>query len=306
MDSLGAAIGVLKAVQISQKEGYIVLEGVNQSIEKMMEAISEDEKLNRWLISPEQALQIMTPRTLAVVADTHKASMVAEPKLLQLTGRKFVVDHHRRGEEFINDALLVYMEPYASSTSELVTELLQYYRDNITLGVLEASALLAGIIVDTKSFSQHTGSRTFEAASFLRRNGADAALIQRMLQEDLEGYLQKAEIIRNTTILYGCLAFAVADEKHTYSQMVIAQAADTLLHMTDMTASFVLAMRQDGWVGISARSLGQINVQVIMEKLGGGGHLTNAATRCEGTLQEAEAKLKDILEQINKEEGLFS
>jgi c-di-AMP phosphodiesterase-like protein len=305
MDSLGAAIGVLKAVQISQKEGYIVLEGINQSIEKLMEAISEDEKLNRWLISPEQALQIMTPRTLAVVADTHKASMVAEPKLLQMTQRKFVVDHHRRGEEFINDALLVYMEPYASSTSELVTELLQYYKDNISLGVLEASALLAGIIVDTKSFSQHTGSRTFEAASFLRRNGADAALIQRMLQEDLEGYLQKAEIIRHTTILYGCLAFAVADVKHTYPQMVIAQAADTLLHMTDMTASFVLAMRPDGWVGISARSLGQINVQVIMEKLGGGGHLTNAATRYEGTLEEAETKLRDILEQINKEEGLF-
>lgn len=306
MDSIGAAVGVLKAVQVSQKEGYIVLEGVNPSIQRLMETIGEDERLNRWFITPEQALQIINQRTLAVVVDTHKASMVAEPKLLAMTPRKFVVDHHRRGEEFISDATLVYMEPYASSTCELVTELLQYFHERLTMEVLESTALLAGIVVDTKSFSLRTGARTFEAASFLRRNGADPALIQRMLQEDLDAYINKAEIIRNTEILYDHIALAVADANRKYSQLLIAQVADTLLNMTDMMASFVISERPDGKISISARSLGQINVQVIMEKLGGGGHLTNAATQMEGTLEEAENRLKQVLAQMKEEEGLFS
>jgi c-di-AMP phosphodiesterase-like protein len=305
MDSVGAAIGVLKAVQLSNKEGYIVLERVNPAIQRLMEHIREDERLNRWFITPEQALQVMHPRTLAVVVDTHKASMVDEPKLVQMSQRKFVVDHHRRGEEFINDATLVYMEPYASSTCELVTELLQYFAERISMEPLEATALLAGIVVDTKSFSYRTGSRTFEAASFLRRSGADSAMIQRMLQEDLDSYLQKSEIIRNTVILYDHIALAVARSNRQYPQLTIAKVADTLLNMTGILASFVICERTDGLIGISARSMGQVNVQVIMERLGGGGHLTNAATQMEGTLQEAERALKRVLEQMKEEEGLL-
>jgi c-di-AMP phosphodiesterase-like protein len=305
MDSIGAAIGVLKAAHVSQKEGYIVLEGMNPSIHKLMEELKEDEKIYKWFITPEQAMQIMTTRSLAVVVDTHKASMVAEPKLLQMSQRVVVVDHHRRSEEFINDAVLIYMEPYASSTCELITELLQYFHERLTMEPLEATALLAGIVVDTKSFALRTGSRTFEAASFLRRNGADSALIQRMLKEDLKEYMMKAEIIKHAEMIYEHIAVAVTKPNHKYSQLLIAQVADTLLNMTDIMASFVISERPDGLIGISARSLGQINVQVAMERLGGGGHLTNAAAQLEGTLEQAEAKLKQVLEEMKVEEGLF-
>lgn len=303
MDSIGAAVGVLKAVQLNKKEGYIVLEGINPSIQQLMDLIAQDERLHRWFITPEQALHLIHPRTLAVIVDTHKASMVAEPKLLQMTQRKFVVDHHRRGEEFINDATMVYIEPYASSTCELVTELLQYSNDRIALESLEATVLLAGVVVDTKSFSLRTGARTFEAASFLRRNGADPVLIQRMMQEDLRSYISKAEIIRNTDIAHDHIALAVADENKKYPQLLIAQVADTLLNMTGIMASFVISRRPDGLVSVSARSLGQINVQVLMEKLGGGGHLTNAAVQLEGTVQDAESKVRKILQDFKEEEG---
>lgn len=305
MDSIGAAIGVLKAAQHVGKEAFIVLEGVNPAIQRMMHMLKEDEKLIRRFITPEQASQLTGKRSLAVVVDTHRASMVAEPKLLQQTDRIVIVDHHRRSEEFIEDAVLVYMEPYASSTCELVTELLQYIHERVVLDVREATALLAGITVDTKSFAMRTGSRTFEAASFLRRNGADPALIQKMLKEDLEEYIKKAEIIRNAETYFDYIAIAVADPAKPVPQLLIAQSADTLLNMTGIKASFVIAQRPDGTVGVSARSLGQMNVQVVMERLGGGGHLTNAACQAQGTVQEVAAKLKKVLNDINGEEGLF-
>ncbi|WP_123042626.1 DHH family phosphoesterase [Cohnella candidum] len=303
MDSVGAAIGVLKAAQLHGKEAFIVLEGVNPSIQRPMELVKEDEKLYRRFISPDQALGLMGKRSLAVVVDTHRATMVAEPRLLQQTDRIVIIDHHRRSEEFIDDAVLIYMEPYASSTCELVTELLQYIHERVVLDVREATALLAGITVDTKSFSFRTGSRTFEAASFLRRNGADSMLIQRMLKEDLEEYIRKAEIIRHAEIFRESVAIAAADNGKQVPQLLIAQAADTLLNMTGVKASFVIGLRPDGLVGISARSLGQINVQVIMERMGGGGHLTNAAAQMQGTVTEVAKKLKKILKEIEGEEG---
>jgi c-di-AMP phosphodiesterase-like protein len=305
MDAVGAAIGVLKAAQLFGKEAYIVLEGVNPAIEKMMELIREDEKLSKRFVSPEQAFSLITPQTLAVVVDTHKASMVKEPKLLQHTERIVIVDHHRRSEEFISNAILVYMEPYASSTCELVTELLQYIHDRISLDVREATALLAGITVDTKSFSLRTGARTFEAASFLRRSGADSMMIQRMLKEDLEEYVRKGEIIKHAEVLHEHVAIAVTESGRKYSQLLIAQSADTLLNMTDILASFVIGERQDGLIGISARSLGHMNVQVVMERMGGGGHLTNAAAQLEGTVKEVAIRLKKVLNEIEEEEGLF-
>ncbi|MFC4302045.1 DHH family phosphoesterase [Cohnella boryungensis] len=305
MDAIGAAIGVLKAAQIYGKEAYIVLEGVNPAIQRMMDMLKEDEKLMKRFVTPEQAMGLMGKRSLAVVVDTHKATMVAEPRLLQGTERIVIVDHHRRSEEFIDEAVLVYMEPYASSTCELVTELLQYIHERVVLDVREATALLAGITVDTKNFAFRTGSRTFEAASFLRRNGADSVLIQRMLKEDLEEYIRKAEIIRHAETYRDCIAIAAADNGKQLPQLLIAQAADTLLNMTGIKASFVLGMRQDGLVGISARSLGQINVQIVMERLGGGGHFTNAAAQMQGTIAEAAARLKLVLQDLEKEEGLF-
>lgn len=305
MDAIGAAIGVMKAAQLFGKEAYIVLEGVNPAIQKMMELIREDERLSKRFVTPEQAMALITPQTLAVVVDTHKASMVKEPKLLTLTDRIVIVDHHRRSEEFITNAILVYMEPYASSTCELVTELLQYIHDRVVLDVRESTALLAGITVDTKSFSLRTGARTFEAASFLRRNGADSMMIQRMLKEDLEEYVRKAEIIKHAEVLYEHVAIAVTESGRKYSQLLIAQSADTLLNMTDILASFVIGERPDGLIGISARSLGHMNVQIVMERMGGGGHLTNAAAQLEGSVLEVAERLKQVLVEIEKEEGLF-
>ena len=305
MDSVGAGIGVLKAARLFNKEAFFVLESVNPAIQKMMEILEDEEHLMKRIISPEQALGLVDSRTLAVVVDTHKASMVKEPKLLSMTDRIVVIDHHRRSEEFIHNPLLVYMEPYASSTCELVTELLQYIHERVILDVAEATALLAGITVDTKSFSLRTGARTFEAASFLRRNGADSSLIQRMLKEDLEEYIKKADIIKHAEIIHDHIGIAVTKTGSQYSQLLIAQAADTLLNMTDVMASFVIGQRTDGLIGVSARSLGHMNVQVVMERMGGGGHLTNAAAQLEGTTEQVAEKLKQVLEDIDKEEGLF-
>lgn len=305
MDSVGAAIGVLKAAQIFDKEAYIVIEGINPAITRMMEMIREEPKLFKWFISPEQALTLIGPKSLAVVVDTHRASMVKEPKLLSMTERVVVLDHHRRSEEFIHNPLLVYMEPYASSTCELITELLQYIHERVSLDVTEATALLAGITVDTKSFSLRTGARTFEAASFLRRNGADSTLILKMLKEDLDDYVKKADIIKQAEIVHEHIAIAVTEPNRKYSQLMIAQVADTLLNMNDVLASFVIGERPDGFIAISARSLGHMNVQVVMERMGGGGHLTNAAAQLECSPKEAAKRLKQVLKEIEEEEGLF-
>ncbi|WNS42256.1 DHH family phosphoesterase [Paenibacillus sp. MMS20-IR301] len=305
IDAIGAAIGLLKAAQMYNVEAHIVMEAPNPSITRMLEQIRRDEELYKTFIPTEQALQLMTEHTLLIVVDTHKASMTMEPRLVQYASRIVVVDHHRRGEEFINDAVLVYLEPYASSTCELVTELLQYIHDKIQISPLEATMLLAGITVDTKQFALHTGSRTFEAAGFLRRVGADTILIQRMLKEDLQEYISKAEIIKHARMIYDNIALVVTAPGMKIPQLLIAQTADTLLGMTNVVASFVISERPDGLIGISARSLGRMNVQVVMEKLGGGGHLSNAAVQLEGTSKEAEARLLKVLAEIESKEGLF-
>ncbi|GGG08809.1 DHH family phosphoesterase [Paenibacillus aceti] len=304
-DVIGASIGVLKAADMFNVESHIVLDGPNPGIKRLLDRIQQDESLVRRFATPEQALSMMTPNTLLVLVDTHKPSLTIEPRLVHTAKRVVVVDHHRRGEEFINDAVLVYLEPYASSASELVTELLQYIHEKVELSQLEATALLAGITVDTKHFALHTGSRTFEAAAFLRRMGADTVMVQRLLKEDLQEYIAKADIIKHAQIIYGHVALAVTEPNRKIPQMLIAQVADTLLNMTNVLASFVISERPDGLIGISARSLGSMNVQVVMERLGGGGHLTNAAAQLEGTQADAEKRLLEVLEQIDQEEGLF-
>lgn len=305
LDVIGASIGVLKAADMYKVEAHIVLDGPNPAIERLMERINKEEALLRRFISPEQAMHLMTEHTLLVLVDTHKASMTMEPRLVEEASRVVIVDHHRRGEEFVTDAVLVYLEPYASSACELVTELLQYIHEKVELSPLEATTLLAGITVDTKHFALHTGSRTFEAAAFLRRNGADTVMVQRLLKEDLQEYIAKADIIKHARMIKGHIALAVTEPNRKIPQMLIAQVADTLLNMTGVLASFVISERPDGLIGISARSLGSMNVQVVMERLGGGGHLTNAAVQLEGTQAEAEKKLLAVLDEIEKEEGLF-
>jgi len=299
MDAIGSAIGILKVAQINDRKGYIVInfQQMDKSVARLMREIKKNEKLHSHFISPEEALEKCTNDTLLVIVDTHKPSMVIEKRLLKEVQHVVVIDHHRRGEEFIKNPLLVYMEPYASSTSELVTELLEYQPKRGNLDMLEATALLAGIIVDTKSFTLRTGSRTFDAASYLRANGADTVLVQKLLREDMETYIQRAKLIESSYIYKNGISIAKGRPDQILDQVLIAQAADTLLTMNGIVASFVISKRSEDTVGISARSLGDINVQLIMEKLNGGGHLTNAATQLHDvTVEEAEKLLQKAID----------
>ncbi|KKK36853.1 hypothetical protein WQ57_17015 [Mesobacillus campisalis] len=308
MDAIGSAIGILKVAQMNNREGYIVVnkQEIDVGVRRMMEEIRHKEELYSCFITPDQAYEIATDDTLLVVVDTHKPSLVIDERLLHRLENIIVIDHHRRGEEFIKNPLLVYMEPYASSTAELVTELLEYQPKNGKIQMLEATALLAGIIVDTKSFTLRTGSRTFDAASYLRSHGADTVLVQKFLKEDIHTYIKRARIIENVYFYEEGIVIAAAPEDEISDNVLIAQAADTLLTMDGVSASFVIANRPDGLVGISARSLGEVNVQIVMESLNGGGHLSNAATQLpDSTVEEAEKALQnaiaEYLEGGNKE-----
>jgi len=300
IDALASAIGVLKMVELNKKTGYIMFTEVNPSIEMMINYINQNlpELLNKFL-HPEKAAHMLTGRTLLVIVDTHRPSMVLDEKLLSKAQKIIVIDHHRRSEEFIHDPILVYIEPYASSTSELITELLDYQGEKLNLNEIEATLLLAGIVVDTKSFAYRTGSRTFEAASYLRKLGADPIQVQQMLKESLEKYLQRQEIIKYTKIYYDSIAIAKVPEVQVYDQVLIAKAADTLLNIAGVKASFVISKRADKLINISGRSLGEVNVQVILEKMGGGGHLNNAAVQLtNATVDEAHEQLLRILKDI--------
>ncbi|MGD6943556.1 DHH family phosphoesterase [Cytobacillus gottheilii] len=299
MDAIGAAIGIQKVAQMNQREGYIVMNAqeIDMSVRRLMGEIEKNETLFSKFITPEQAMEMATDDTLLVVVDTHKPSLVIEEKLLAKIDHVVVIDHHRRGEEFIANPLLVYMEPYASSTAELVTELLEYQPKNSKIEMLEATALLAGIIVDTKSFSLRTGSRTFDAASYLRALGADTVLVQKFLKEDVDTYIKRAKLIETVSFYRDGLAIAKGDPNQEFDQVLIAQAADTLLTMDGVIASFVISYRSDHIIGVSARSLGDVNVQVIMENLEGGGHLTNAATQLQDiSIDDVEIKLKEAID----------
>lgn len=299
MDSVGSAIGILKMALANEIEAFIVLDvnELNFGVSRLIQEF-KDTELWDYIISPDQAIELVTKGSLIVVVDTHRPSIVIESRLLNKTDHIVVIDHHRRGEEFIEDPTLVYMEPYASSTAELVTELIEYQAPLVKLSRLEATALLAGIVVDTKNFNFRTGSRTFDAASYLRSKGADTILVQNFLKDDLEDFIKRSHLIERTTIYKNNIAIAVAEPGQTFNSVVIAQTADTLLGMRNILASFVISERSDQRIGISARSAGDINVQLIMEQMGGGGHLSNAATQLENiSVQEAYQQLIEIIDQ---------
>ncbi|MCL6572168.1 MAG: DHH family phosphoesterase [Bacillus sp. (in: Bacteria)] len=308
MDSIGSGIGIYKVAQMNQKEAYIVVNSqeIDNGVKQLMGEIRNHKQLYSHIIGPEEALEMATDKTLLVVVDTHKPSLVMEERLLNKIDHIVVIDHHRRGEEFIYNPLLVYMEPYASSTAELVTEFFEYQPKRGKIEMIEATALLAGIIVDTKSFTLRTGSRTFDAASYLRANGADTILIQKLLQDNVDTYIKRSKLIESVSFYRDGIVIAKVTEDVLNDQVIIAQAADTLLTMDGVLASFVISKRSDGVIGISARSLGNINVQIIMESLQGGGHLTNAAAQMTGlTVVETESKLllaiDEYLEGVKKE-----
>ncbi|PWI60436.1 hypothetical protein DCS65_11590 [Bacillus subtilis] len=302
MDSIGAAIGILKVAQANNKDGFIVIDPnqIGSSVQRLIGEIKKYEELWSRFITPEEAMEISNDDTLLVIVDTHKPSLVMEERLVNKIEHIVVIDHHRRGEEFIRDPLLVYMEPYASSTAELVTELLEYQPKRLKINMIEATALLAGIIVDTKSFSLRTGSRTFDAASYLRAKGADTVLVQKFLKETVDSYIKRAKLIQHTVLYKDNIAIAslLENEEEYFDQVLIAQAADSLLSMSEVEASFAVARRDEQTVCISARSLGEVNVQIIMEALEGGGHLTNAATQLSGiSVSEALERLKHAIDE---------
>ncbi|MFJ5771940.1 DHH family phosphoesterase [Psychrobacillus sp. NPDC093180] len=303
MDAIGSAVGVRKMAEMNKVEGFVVIDfnELDNSVTRLMDEIKEKPELYDRFISPDEAMSKMTDKTLLVVVDTHKPSLVIDEKLLQRAEKIVVIDHHRRGEEFISNTMLVYMEPYASSTSELVTELIEYQPKHQKVTSLEATSMLAGIIVDTKSFTLRTGARTFEAASYLRTNGADTVLVQRLLKEDIDTYIERSKIVQTVEFFGEGIAVAHGEDNITYSQVLLAQTADILLTMNNITASFVVGRKSDSKIGISARSLGDVNVQLIMESLNGGGHLTNAACQLENiTIDEAIALLKDAITETTK------
>lgn len=300
MDAIGAAIGIRKIAQMNGKEGYIVLDfnELDNGVTRLIEETKQEPDIYSRIITPEQALDMVTENTLIVVVDTHKPSMVIEEKLLNKVEHVVIIDHHRRSEDFIKNPVLVYMEPYASSTAELVTEMLEYQPKDDKINLVEATALLAGITVDTKSFSLRTGSRTFDAASYLRSQGADTSLVQKFLKEDIETYIRRAKLIESVDFYHDGIAIAKGKDDIIYDSVQIAKTADTLLAMNQVSASFVVSKRDENTIGISARSLGEINVQVIMEKMGGGGHLSNAATQLKDiTIEEALTQLHQAIDE---------
>lgn len=299
MDAIGSSIGICKVAQINQKDAYIVVnfQDIDTGVQRLVQEIRQHEQLLSRFIGPETALEIATDKTLLVVVDTHKPGLLIEDRLLNKIDKVVVIDHHRRGEDFIENPLLVYMEPYASSTAELVTELLEYQPQHGKIDMLEATALLAGIIVDTKSFTLRTGSRTFDAASYLRAQGADTVLVQKFLKEDIDSYLKRSKLIESVRFYKEGIAIASSSDNQICDQVLIAQTADTLLTLDGVVASFVISKRSEDVIGISARSLGDVNVQIIMESLQGGGHLSNAATQLAGiSVEQAKKQLKQAID----------
>lgn len=294
VDSIGSSIGVAKIASSNGIEAHIVLndEDIDDTLSRLMKEVESREELYETFISSEAAWDKMTPKTTVVIVDTHRPSMVLDEDILNKATRKVVIDHHRRADEMISNPLLVYMEPYASSASELVAELLEYQNRQNKLSRIEATIMLTGIIVDTRNYTLRTGSRTFDAASYLRSNGADPVLAQTFLKDDIDTFIARSDLIKSAEIRDSGIAIVKADETMTYHPVTVAQAADQLLQIEGVQASFVMALREDETIGISARSLGKVNVQIIMEELNGGGHLTNAATRMEGkSIEEAYEEL---------------
>lgn len=304
MDSLGASIGIMKLAEFVGREAYVVIPAGETSvgIQRLVHEVENDEELYSRFLTEFEAQPLIDDQTLLVIVDTHRPSLVISREILDRAERVVVIDHHRRGEEFIEDPVLVYMEPYASSTCELVTELIEYQAGTRKLSILEATSLLAGIMVDTKGFTLRTGSRTFDAASFLRIQGADTVLVQHFMRQDLDSYIEQSHILESTEIYSGGMAIAVAPDDEPHHQVLIAQSADQLLNMEGVKASFVIAVLPDGRTGISARSLGDVNVQVVMEMLDGGGHLTNAATQLNVGRDQTKAMLKEAIDHYMTDE----
>ena len=291
IDAMGSAIGIYRLAKSLEKNAYIIASNT-ASLQNFRESLVEEPEYEDIIISKEVAEENIDEDTLLVVVDTHKVNYVESEEVLKKASKIVIIDHHRRSADYIENATLTFQEVYASSAAELVTELLQYAEVNVELKKIEAEALYAGIMMDTKSFTFKTGVRTFEAAAYLRKCGVDIIRVKKWFQSDLESFNKIADIVKKAEIVNDSIAIALCDgEKSKDISLLCAKAADELLTISDVTASFVLGDTGEK-VCISGRSIGDINVQVILEKLGGGGHITLAGAQVEGmTLEEVKQEL---------------
>lgn len=303
MDSIGSAIGMLGAVRRKNKEGFIVLNESNPSINMIMESMKKDApEIYEFIIGSEEAIDMAQKnKSLIIMLDNHKIYLTEEPRLFGMVDKVVVIDHHRRGNDGIENAVLSYIESYASSTSELVTEILEYMDPDMNITTFEAEAMLAGIVVDTKNFTFQTGVRTFEAASILRRHGANPTRVNKFFYENMDTVRLRAKVVHDAEIIRKEIAIARLEEEGDSNVLIAAQAADSLLNIVGVNASFVLT-HNEGYIHISGRSSGEISVQLILEKLGGGGHLVSAATQVYNvTMDQAYNKLLKAIDQYYEE-----
>lgn len=307
IDCLGAALGIYRCSKFLEKETNIILNKVNPSINILVDKLMEnnDEEYKNIFVNSDTARKMVTNNSLVVIVDAHRESFIEDDVVVDEAEKVIIIDHHRRGADFIEKSMLTYLEPYASSTCELVSEIIEYMDEKIVLTQIEATALLAGIYMDTKNFSFKTGVRTFEAASFLKRKGADIIECKQLLKDDIEVFIAKTEAVKESEIFEENIAIAIITYNSDKVNLIVAQTADELLNIQGVEASFVIAQKDEDTI-ISGRSLGEVNVQVIMEKLGGGGHLSIAGAQLQGVdAEEAKEMLKkEIIHYIEEGEML--
>ncbi|HIS55894.1 MAG TPA: DHH family phosphoesterase [Candidatus Fimimorpha excrementavium] len=306
VDCIGAAIGIYRAAKTSGKKANIVVNNVSSSVKPLMERFYSNPDYEEDLfINNETALERMDANTLLVVVDTNRPSYTECPDLLKKAQNIVVLDHHRQTREVIENAVLSYVEPYASSTCEMVAEILQYYSEDLKIKSIDADAIYAGIVIDTNNFMNKTGVRTFEAAAFLRRNGADVTRVRKLFRDNMADYKAKAEAIRNAEVFEKYYAVSICPSDASDNPTVIgAQAANELLGIRGIKASFVLT-EFNGQIYISARSIDEVNVQIIMERLGGGGHMSVAGAQLKDmTVEEAVNRLKDTITEMESKKDI--
>lgn len=303
IDSFGAAVGIYRIAMSMNKKANIVVNEVTSSVRPMMDRfIGNPDYPDDMFLKGPQAAELADPGTMLVIVDVNRPSITDEPSLLGLVKTIVVLDHHRTSSEIIDNAVLSYVEPYASSTCEMVAEVLQYIADGIRIRPAEADAMYAGVVIDTQNFTNQTGVRTFEAAAFLRRSGADITRVRKLFREDMKDYQAKAEAVRKAEVFMDAFAISECPAEGLDSPTIIgAQAANELLEIRGMKASVVLT-DYNGVIYFSARSIDEVNVQVMMEKLGGGGHRTIAGAQMkDATVAEAKERLKEVIRQMMEE-----
>ena len=305
VDALGAGIGIYRAGKTLGKPVHIVVNDPTKSIRPLIaEYTNNSDYEPSMFVDSAQAKDLIDNNTVVVVVDTNRPSYTECEELLYMTKTVVVLDHHRRGSEVIENAVLSYVEPYASSACEMVAEILQYFSDDLRIRSIEADCLYAGIVIDTNNFTTRAGVRTFEAAAFLRRSGADVTRVRKLLRDDLKSYQARADAVRTAHIYRNCFAISTCPSENLDSPTVVgAQAANELLNIAGVKASFVLT-QYNNEIYISARAIDEINVQVMMEKMGGGGHMNIAGAQVKASPDEVERMLKDIIDQEYQEENI--